>query len=59
MDDVGKNGTIVEYGINGLTFTAIGTVEKFTDGGAAKRVQYIHRVSQNILTVAQCRVNHQ
>lgn len=45
MDDVGNNGTIVEYGINGLTFTAHGTVEKFMDGGAGRRVQYIHRVS--------------
>lgn len=47
MDDVGKSGTIVEYGINGLTFSANGTVEKFVDGGAGRRVQYIHRVSQN------------
>lgn len=45
MDDVGKNGTIVEYGINGLTFTAKGMVQKFVDGGAGRRVQYIHRVN--------------
>ena len=45
MDDVGNNGTIVEYGINKLTFTAYGTTEKFVDGGRRRRVQYIHRVS--------------
>lgn len=45
MDDVGANGTIVEYGINGLTFSASGTVDKFIDDGAARRAQYIHRVS--------------
>lgn len=45
MDDVGKDGSIVEYGINGYTLKAVGSAEKFVDGGAAKRSQYIHRVS--------------
>lgn len=45
MDDVGKNGANVEYGINGLIQKATGTTQKFVDGGAAKRSQYIHRVS--------------
>lgn len=45
MDDVGKNGANVEYGINGLIQRATGTTQKFVDGGAAKRSQYIHRVS--------------
>lgn len=44
MNDVGKNGSVVEYGINGLTLQAHGTSEKFVDGGAAKHSQYIHRV---------------
>lgn len=57
MNDVGKNGSVVEYGINGLTLKAYGTSEKFVDGGAAKHSQYIHRVglitSQN--TLEMCR----
>lgn len=44
MDDVGKDGSIVEYGINGLTLKAYGTSEKFVDGGPAQHKQYIHRV---------------
>lgn len=45
MNDVGKDGSIVEYGIDGYTQNATGSAEKFIDGGAAKRSQYIHRVS--------------
>lgn len=45
MNDVGKDGSIVEYGIDGYTQNATGSAEKFIDGGTAKRSQYIHRVS--------------
>lgn len=45
MNDVGEDGSIVEYGINGFPLTATGTTEKFTDGGPAQHSQYIHRVS--------------
>lgn len=45
MNDVGDDGAIVEYGINGFILTAYGTTEKFVDGGAAHHAQYIHRVS--------------
>lgn len=45
MNDVGDDGAIVEYGINGFILTAYGTTEKFVDGGAAQHAQYIHRVS--------------
>lgn len=48
MDDVGSNGSIVEYGINGFAVTARGTTEKFEDGGPAKHTQYIHRVRFNL-----------
>lgn len=44
MEDVGSDGSIVEYGINGFALTARGTTEKFVDGGPAKHTQYIHRV---------------
>lgn len=44
MDDVGSDGSKVEYGINGFALTAHGTAEKFVDGGPAKHAQYIHRV---------------
>lgn len=44
MDDVGENGSIVEYGIDGYTLTATGTTEKFVDGGPAQHTQFIHRV---------------
>lgn len=44
MDDVGSDGSIVEYGINGFALTARGATEKFVDGGPAKHTQYIHRV---------------
>lgn len=44
MTDVGEDGSIVEYGINGFALKAYGTTEKFEDGGAAKHTQYIHRV---------------
>lgn len=47
MSDVGENGAIVEYGINGLVLRATGTTEKFVDGGPAKHTQYIHRVSDS------------
>lgn len=54
MDDVGSDGSIVEYGINGFALTARGTTEKFVDGGPAKHTQYIHRVRfQNILFFKQ------
>lgn len=44
MNDVGSDGSIVEYGINGFALTACGTTEKFVDDGPAKHTQYIHRV---------------
>lgn len=44
MDDVGEDGSIVEYGINGFALTAFGTSEKFVDGGDEQHTQYIHRV---------------
>lgn len=44
MDHVGDQGTLVEYGINGLDKIATGAAEKFIDGGGLKRSQYIHRV---------------
>lgn len=44
MDDVGDDGSIVEYGINGFALSATGTTEKFVDGGPAEHTQYIHRV---------------
>lgn len=44
--DVGKDGALVEYGIDDLTMTAKGTSEKFVDGGSKKREIYIHRVSK-------------
>ena len=47
MSDVGENGAIVEYGINGLILKATGTTEKFVDGGPAKHTLYIHRVSDS------------
>lgn len=45
MSDVGENGAVVEYGINGFVLRATGTTEKFVDGGSEQRSQYIHRVS--------------
>lgn len=45
MNDVGEDGSIVEYGINGFALRATGTTEKFVDGGQAQHSQYIHRVS--------------
>lgn len=45
MDDVGSDGSIVEYGINGFALRASGTTQKFVDGGSEKHTQYIHRVS--------------
>lgn len=55
MDHVGDQGTLVEYGINGLDKTATGAAEKFIDGGDLKRSQYIHRVrkktSGNLLLI--------
>lgn len=49
MNDVGKKGAIVEYGVNGLALKAFGTTEKFVDGGPAQHTQYIHRVSKSTL----------
>lgn len=45
MDDVGTDGSVVEYGINGFALSAYGTTEKFVDGGPAQHTQYIHRVN--------------
>lgn len=41
------NESIVEYGIDDLNMTALGSRTQFVDGGPEKRSQYIHRVNFN------------
>lgn len=36
--------SIVKYESNGVTSTAIGSSDLFTDGGKKRNTQYIHRV---------------
>lgn len=44
LDDPEEEST-VEYGVNGFALTAVGTREKFVDGGNEKKIQFIHRVT--------------
>ena len=39
-----ETDSVVEYGVNGFILSAVGTREKFIDGGNEKKSQWIHRV---------------